>query len=414
MSPGNDPKHVASIMLSWHSLDLVSCTNLQTLWAGYGQICAITARASTDTAAEHLSKLCGVEPGAAGATYPLILKLISPSKKSISNSDEGHLRKMISYEVEQNFYSNVVPLLDDDIGIAKCLASTRGMGGRKDEEELKNLMATIMVDLRPKFPVAGGKRSSLSRTQVYGSLDWLARFHSRSWGLLPKSFDGFAMPPLEESLRRQTASKDAGNGLWLNGGYTYLATRRKEYASLVEDTCSEWSTALCEPSNKSSLSVAEMVARELTPCGRSVESYIHGDVKSENLFTTDSGAEVAFFDFQYVGLGLGVCDLAKLFTCSVPLHLLTDDLPEKLTMQDGERKLLERYRTTLLQGQDAAMYEWETFKRHWETSLVDWCRFQASWGFWGNTEWLEARVRSILDDRQWRDWLHENINDRQD
>jgi hypothetical protein len=34
----HDPNRVASIMLSWHSLDLVSCTNLQTLWAGYGQI----------------------------------------------------------------------------------------------------------------------------------------------------------------------------------------------------------------------------------------------------------------------------------------------------------------------------------------------------------------------------------------
>ena len=415
MAPANDPKRVASIMLSWHSLDLVSCTTLQTLWAGYGQICAITARASTDIAAEHLNKLCGVESGVAGTAYPLILKLISPPRKSTGNADEGHLRKMLSYEVEQHFYSNVVPLLDDDIGIAQCLASTRGMDGRKGEEELKDLMATIMVDLRPKFPVSGEKRSVLSRTQVCGSLDWLARFHSHSWGLLPKNIDGYVLPPLEESIRRKSARKDAGNGLWLNGGYTYLATRRKEYASLVEDIDSEWSEVMCEPSEGSSLSVAEMVALALTPCGRPVESYIHGDVKSENLFTTHTGDEVAFFDFQYVGLGLGVCDLAKLFTCSVPLHMLVDaneSLPEKLAMRDGERQLLERYRTNLLCGQDAEIYEWETFKRHWETALVDWCRFQASWGFWGNTEWLEARVRSILDDRQWREWLRQSINNR--
>lgn len=165
------------------------------------------------------------------------------------------------------------------------------------------------------------------------------------------------------------------------------------------------------------MSIAEMAALALTPCGRPVESYIHGDVKSENLFTTTKGDEVAFFDFQYVGLGLGVCDLAKLFTCSVPLHMLLDEdidepLPEELTMCDGERGLLERYRQSLLCNEESGRYEWEDFKRHWETALVDWCRFQASWGFWGNTEWLEARVRSILSDPAWRDWLYRSVSSR--
>ncbi|CAI7596623.1 unnamed protein product [Penicillium glandicola] len=413
MAP-HDPNRVASIMLSWHSLDLVSCKKLQTLWAGYGQICAITARATTDQAAKHLSKLCGVEPGRAGTTYPLILKLISPPRKS-ATTDEGHLRKMLSYEVEQYFYSEVVPHLGSDIAIANCLASTRGMDDAAGSSELRGLMATIMVDLRPEFPVAGEKRGALNLTQVHAALDWLAAFHGRSRGLLPATLDGYVLPPLEESSRRRSSGKDVGSGLWLNGGYTYLATRGKEYASLAQDTESEWSDALCGVSEGYSLSVAELVGLFLTPCGRAIESYIHGDVKSENLFTTTNGEKVAFFDFQYVGLGLGVCDLAKLFTCSVPLHMLVDDnggLPEKLSMCDDERGLLERYRMRLLRGEDEELYDWETFKRHWETALVDWCRFQASWGFWGNTEWLEARVRSILNDRGWRDWLYQNIRSR--
>ncbi|CAI7655482.1 unnamed protein product [Penicillium viridicatum] len=395
MTP-HDPSRVASIMLSRHSLDLVSCTKLQTLWAGYGQICAITARATTTKAAEHLSNLYGVEPGIAGTTYPLILKLISPPRKS-GTADEGHLRKMLSYEVEQYFYSEVVPQLGDDISIAKCLASTRDMDDAEGSAELKGLMATVMVR---------------------AALDWLAGFHSRSRGLLPATLDEYVLPPLEESSRRQSSGKDVGNGLWLNGGYTYLATRGKEYASLAQDTDSEWSDVLCGVSEGNSLSVAEMVALFLTPRGRAIESYIHGDVKSENLFTTTNGDKVAFFDFQYVGLGLGVCDLAKLFTCSIPLHMLVDgngSLPEQLSMCDGERGLLERYRMSLLQDEEsdeAELYEWEAFKRHWETALVDWCRFQASWGFWGNTEWLEARVRSIVNDQEWRDWLYQNIRSR--
>ncbi|RAK79996.1 uncharacterized protein BO72DRAFT_445801 [Aspergillus fijiensis CBS 313.89] len=412
------PSRVASIMLAWHSLELVSCSTLQTLWAGYGHICAVSARATTTEAAAHLAQLCGVKSTSTGATFPLILKLISPPSKKAGTEDEGHLRKMLSYEVEQCFYSEVVPRLGDEIGVAQCLASTRDMAGKPGEDELRRLMATVMVDLRPAFPVAGGKRSSLSTRQVRAALDWLAGFHGRSWALLPGSRDELVLPPLEEAKRRrQSRSEKGGSGLWLNGGYTYLATRRKEYASLVDDTDSEWSEALCSAPEGFSMSVAEMVALVLTPSGRPMESYIHGDVKSENLFTSDSGERVAFFDFQYVGLGLGVCDLAKLFTCSVPLDMLVEDedyLPEQLPMQDGERSLLEGYRARLLQGQQADVYPWETFRRHWETALVDWCRFQASWGFWGNTEWLEARVRSILSDQGWRDWLYQEVSSRGD
>lgn len=324
---------------------------------------------------------------------------------------------MLSYEVEQYFYSQVVPQLGEDMGIAQCLSSTRDMHGKQDEAELAGLMATIMADLRPRYPVAGEKRSVLDHTQVCGALDWLATFHARSRGLLPDGLEDYVLPPLEESKRRKRTGKDVGKGLWLNGGYTYLATRRKEYASLGRDSDSEWSGTMCRPSEGSKLSVAEMAALFLTPCGRSIESYIHGDVKSENLFTTTNGDEVAFFDFQYVGLGLGVCDLAKLFTCSVPLHMLLDDgdeaVPEQLTMCDGEKRLLERYRAILLRDTELGHNDWELFKRHWETALVDWCRFQASWGFWGNTEWLEARARAIVSDQGWKDWLHQSISSRE-
>jgi thiamine kinase-like enzyme len=180
----------------------------------------------------------------------------------------------------------------------------------------------------------------------------------------------------------------------------------------------------CVPdSNLGGSSVAEAVARVLAPRGRDEESIIHGDVKSENLFARghgedDDDAQVAFFDFQYVGLGLGACDLAKLFTCSIPPSMLGDDAPPKgasrgaraprgmtLPMGSGERSLLQQYHSDLVSSPNAPTYEWDTFVRHWETALVDWCRFQASWGFWGNTAWLSARVRHVLADEGWRAWL---------
>lgn len=175
----------------------------------------------------------------------------------------------------------------------------------------------------------------------------------------------------------------------------YLATRRGEYASLALDTSSEWCTAFCSgsPSN------AEIASTELSSENHANDDFttlIHGDVKSENLFSTEDGTSVAFFDFQYVGLGLGVCDLAKLFTCSVPERLLRT---EKV-MVESEETLLRFYHRKLEQTA-GKNYPWPVFVRHWETALLDWLRFQASWGMWGNTEWLEERCRGILLANEW-------------
>jgi Ser/Thr protein kinase RdoA (MazF antagonist) len=171
----------------------------------------------------------------------------------------------------------------------------------------------------------------------------------------------------------------------------YLATRRSEYNSLESDTSLEWSTPLCSGTP----SLAEVVSNELSPENEANTEYvtlIHGDVKSENLFSTEDGTSVAFYDFQYVGLGFGVCDLAKLFTCSVPERML----PPSRFMEEGEEKLLRFYQSKL-EETSGKLYPWEVFVRHWELALLDWLRFQASWGMWGNTEWLEERCRGILD-----------------
>ncbi|KAI0436528.1 kinase-like domain-containing protein [Xylaria telfairii] len=404
MGPMNLAEQVAAVMLSWHSLELVSLRKVQSLWAGYGHICEVTARATTAAAAEQVRERYG-DIGTLGEdgkeTFALILKLISPPSAPSGYEAEGHLRKILSYEVEQNFYGSIAPRLGRDLPMARCIAATQGKPGSDTPE---GLTATMMTDLRLKYPVAGEKRAALNETQVHAALDWLSLFHKKSWEILPTPLQELLLPPLEEADRRKRGDT-LGRSVWLNGGYTYLATRRKEYVSLAADSDSEWSSLLCQSSSSYDNSIAEKVADVLTPRGRGHETLIHGDVKSENLFTTHSGSAVAFYDFQYVGLGLGVCDLAKLFTCSVPLHMLTDDDgPAKLQMGEGERKLLERYRESLLAGTSKA-YDWDTFIRHWETALVDWLRFQASWGFWGNTEWLEARVRSILGDQKWRTWL---------
>ncbi|EFY88768.1 hypothetical protein MAC_05203 [Metarhizium acridum CQMa 102] len=396
MSQQPEPRAVAKELLSWIGFDVISCSILQTLWAGYGHICAI-----------HVRPLPSEEPAqTTHAKQSLVLKIVSPPH---GRKDEGHLRKVFSYQVEQHFYDQVAPTLDG-LPLAECLVSTSKFPQRAAAAGLQHVTASVLTDLRLEYPVAGGKRTVLTPRQVHSALRWLSRFHGSYWKSTRPAMESLILPPLQEDEKRLQSENLARRGLWLNGGYTYLATRRNEYNALAQDGDSEWSQTFCQLVEGTSMSVAELAAFFLTPTGRDFETYLHGDVKSENLFSTDSGDEVAFFDFQYTGLGLGVCDLAKLFTCSVPVEMLTASTsgPRRLTMGDGERHLLHQYRQELLKGRgvmNAPLYDWIEFQRHWETALVDWCRFQASWGFWGNTKWLQARVRSILHEGEWLEWI---------
>lgn len=394
---------IASGLLETANLSLISCVSIQSLWAGYGHICRVEAQTRT----REDDGMCGID----SRPKSLILKYVSPpitnKRKKTADFNEGHIRKILSYQVEQFFYTNLAPQMPADIPVASCLASVDPLVGNE------NTTAMILSDLRETFPVPGEKRASLSPVQTNTALEWLADFHG-FWWKQAAGIDRSAcvLPPKEHYKVRQDTTLVGNGGVWLNGGYTYLATRQTEFESLLADSDSEWSSLLGNVSPPNQLNIAERVSMFLSP-SRSVDqrftTLLHGDVKSENLFTNTEGTSVAFYDFQYVGLGYGVCDLAKFFTCSVPVSMLVSNVVEPgssndLAMQPGEEALL-RYYLSGLQKRSGKIYAWETFVRHWETALVDWLRFQASWGFWGNTDWLEARVRSIVKDAAWNSWL---------
>jgi hypothetical protein len=404
MPPLPSPDQVAASLLHSKNLRFQSTDPLQSLWAGYGQICQLTATAETTPDSSGSSSKTGSTVNS-GQTTPqdvrsFVMKLITPPPAEAN--DEGHIRKILSYQVEQYFYLHLAPLLPPSIPTARHVAS---MNEKHQDGTVTTAM--ILTDLKQDFPIAGEKRDVLNPTQVNAALDWLSGFHGFWWPRV-KDWDrrSLVRPPLREASQDDDGTRN--RTVWLNGGYTYLATRKTEYASLEKDYDSEWGPILTEW-EVDEFSIAELAAATLAPKesgwspSQAYMTLIHGDVKSENLFTSKDGDEVVFYDFQYTGLGLGVCDLAKLFTCSVPLGLLVgkSPLPRELTMQEGERKLLERYRNRL-QEQSGKDYDWDVFVGHWETALVDWLRFQASWGFWGNTEWLEARVRAILKNETWK------------
>lgn len=433
MSSPPSTTEVATTLLAKHGLKLQSLDVLQSLWAGYGHVCRVTAVSLPDSSTSTAANLKSQVDLSTSSPQTYIIKLITPPPAP-SSQNEGHLRKVLSYQVEHYFYTHLTHLMPSStLPVAIYFSSIS-----KHHPNGTFTSAMLLTDLRKEFPVAGEKRGALSPTQVYASLDWLSSFHGFWWTRVG-DFDREQLirPPLEEVQRQKESSRSGVqeerevDSVWLNGGYTYLTTRRSEYDSLATDEKSEWRKPLTNPfPSGPASSLAEKISRILAPHpeqqGRgptdAYQTLIHGDVKSENLFTTKEGDRVAFYDFQYVGLGLGVCDLAKLFTCSVPLDMLLDasttstnksrrgrnSHPDILSMQPGERVLLEHYLSNLV-NVSGKTYEWDTFVRHWETALVDWLRFQAGWGFWGNTEWLEARVREILGDQGWRQFVETSV-----
>nr|POE51671.1 hypothetical protein CFP56_25878 [Quercus suber] len=385
MPQNSDFIRVADFILNPLGWNVSSCTVIQTLWAGYGQICRLQALPSNPTRNSDKPR-------------SLILKYVAPPRsKANLSQDEGHLRKLISYQVEQHFYVHLAPTMSSENAVAHCW-------GHVQEADC---MATILTDLREDYPVVPAHRGELSEAQVHAALRWLATFHGHWWKRRQEfQLDDLRLPPLEETKLSKNGHIGKRDGVWLNGGYTYvpqlfperyfdsgttlthtgsyLATRRAEYDLLKTDESSSWATALCRASPVHSQSIAELVAAILSPSPSSstsrYQTLIHGDVKSENLFSTSTHSQVAFFDFQYVGLGLGVCDLAKLFTCSVPMEMLTTkNVEDAAVMDSGERYLLEQYRE-MVQEVSGITYDWHVLEMHWNTALVDWLRFQASWG----------------------------------
>ena len=132
---------------------------------------------------------------------------------------------------------------------------------------------------------------------------------------------------------------------------------------------------------------------------------LHGDVKGANIFfsrrpdiDSSSPRKCALYDFQYVGVGLVTRDL---------VYFLGTSVQNALVWQAGhEKDLLRTYHAKLVQAmrgrqdshvtlQNHPEYTFDTLWVHWELAIVDWYRFMAGWGFWGNDSWIARRAKEI-------------------
>ena len=66
----------------------------------------------------------------------------------------------------------------------------------------------------------------------------------------------------------------------------------------------------------------------------------------------------------------------------------------------GELALLTHYHSELMAAARTGVeYPFDAFVRHYELAVLDYVRFMAGWGFWGNARWAQQRARAVLRER---------------
>lgn len=242
-----------------------------------------------------------------------IVKWVKPK---VVKNNVSHARKCKSYAVETEWYSAFADRCGAESRVPKLFA--KRVGPDRDERIL------VMEDLN-----AYGfdrRTHSPNESQLSACIEWLAAFHARFLGVAP-------------------------NGLWKTGTYWHLSTRRDELNEIGD-------VALRE--------AAPAIDRALESC--TFRTFVHGDAKPAN-FCFSRRNDVAAVDFQYVGGGCGMKDVAYLLDGGT---------------EATEEKMLNRYFASLrghLAGRtevDGAALESE-WRRMYPIACADFIRFLAGW-----------------------------------
>jgi hypothetical protein len=184
------------------------------------------------------------------------------------NSDLSHQRKLRSYEVERAWYLTYAPRCRETCRVPELLA----------EECADGRWLFVFEDLdHAGFPA---RRHHASPDEIRACLSWLASFHATFLGENP-------------------------NGLWPIGTYWHLATRPEELNAIADQRLRE---------------AAPLIDTRLNSC--TYQTLVHGDAKVANFCFPPRGGPVAAVDFQYVGGGCGMKDVAYfLSSCLAPSDL---------------------------------------------------------------------------------------------
>lgn len=268
-----------------------------------------------------------------GCVPRVIVKAIAPFAPS---NDISLQRKQKSYQVERAWYRHYSTRLPPDCRVPLCWAQGSSTSG--DWLILEDLDSAGYPERKRK----------LTESEIQAVLHWLARFHAR--------FLGMHAPEL-----------------WEEGSYWHLATRPEEWRALPEGPlkahASQWAQQL-------------QSAR--------FQTLIHGDAKPAN-FCFGPGPEVAAVDFQYVGRGCGMKDVAYLLSAVIAETQAAQELPAYL-----ERYF--EYLSLALAGNPLAADIEAEWRALFEIAWLDFYRFELGWmgGDPKHYPFSEAVLKSVL------------------
>ncbi|MEM6917159.1 MAG: phosphotransferase [Verrucomicrobiota bacterium] len=280
-----------------------------------------------------------------GAASPsLIAKHISaPTQRSHPRgwvTDLSHERKLRSYQVELAFYQHFSSRCEDECRIP-CFLDCRKEG---------NEVFLLLEDLNEAgFPA---RLRSVDWHQIEACLRWLAKFHALFLGSSP-------------------------TGLWETGTYWHLETRPDELAALEDPDLKE---------------AAKKIDARLSEA--KYQTFVHGDAKLANFCFSRDGRKVAALDFQYVGRGCGMKDVA---------YFIGSCLEEEACELE-EARLLDTYFSFLIPSltEQYPSMDVSELEREWRElfpiAWTDFHRFLKGWcpGHWKINGYSERIAREVI------------------
>lgn len=269
-------------------------------------------------------KLVRIRLQSSSFNYTVIAKIIQPPTEVKHprgwHSTNSHSRKLNSYKIEEQWYRHWSQRCDDSCRIPKFLHYF------KDEDT----SVLILEDLDASG--FASRRSSLDLAEVKLGLKWLANFHGRFLSEKPSK-------------------------LWEQGSYWHLATRKDEFNAMKDGFLKERAVDL-----------------DLKLRGSRFQTIIHGDAKVANFCFSEDMQALAAVDFQYVGGGCGMTDVA---------YFLGSCLSEK-DCELGETDCLKYYFQELHKAvQKDKLLDFETLENDWRglypIAWADFMRFLEGW-----------------------------------
>ena len=258
--------------------------------------------------------------------------------------DLSHHRKVRSYQVEKAFYELYSDQCHQDCRVPKLIAA--------HEKDDGCGWVIVLEDLDDQgFSV---RKNVVDPSDVFTCLTWLANFHATFMG-------------------------NAAVDLWPVGTYWHLDTRPDELAAMPTGPLQR---------------AAGLIDRRLNEA--KYQTLLHGDAKVANFcFADRGGRDVAAVDFQYVGRGCGMKDVAYFIS-----SCLSES--EAAAEQDSLLAFYFRQLGEALNGRRLGV-NFQELESEWRDlypfAWADFCRFLLGWspGHWKLNRYNDQITQSVLD-----------------